>query len=90
MKRRQFFAIAGATLVVAGVVYYLTTDKRNFARADVKDDSPHILPLQEDERTILHLASLAPSGHNTQPWLVKYIEPYHWIMETIKTDGCLQ
>jgi hypothetical protein len=85
MKRRQFFAIAGATLVVAGVVYYLTTDKRNFARADVKDDSPHILPLQEDERTILHLASLAPSGHNTQPWLVKYIEPYHWIIGNDKS-----
>ena len=85
MKRRQFLVMAGATLVVAGVVYYLTTDKRNFIRSDEKDDSPHILPLHEDERKILYLASLAPSGHNTQPWLVKYIEPYHWIIGNDKS-----
>jgi len=33
----------------------------------------------------LYLASLAPSGHNTQPWLVKYIEPYHWIVANDKS-----
>ncbi|MCI3936293.1 hypothetical protein MQX03_03730 [Chryseobacterium aahli] len=31
-----------------------------------------------DEKEILILASLAPSGHNTQPWFVKYHEPFHW------------
>lgn len=33
-----------------------------------------------DERKILYLASLAPSGHNTQPWFINHIEPLHWII----------
>ncbi|MEJ7822649.1 MAG: hypothetical protein WKF85_10035 [Chitinophagaceae bacterium] len=36
--------------------------------------------LKPNEREILYLASLAPSGHNTQPWFVEYIEPYHWFI----------
>jgi hypothetical protein len=41
--------------------------------------------LKPDEKEILFLASLAPSGHNTQPWLVKYIKPYHWIIGNDKS-----
>jgi hypothetical protein len=41
--------------------------------------------LQPDEKEILFLASLAPSGHNTQPWFVKYLEPYHWIIGNEKS-----
>lgn len=37
-------------------------------------------PLLSDETEILYLASLAPSGHNTQPWFVRLIEPFHWII----------
>jgi hypothetical protein len=85
MKRRNFIAIAGATIVVAGVVYYFSSDKSNFVRADIKDDSSGNTPLKDDERAILYLASLAPSGHNTQPWFVKYIEPYHWIIGNDKS-----
>lgn len=33
----------------------------------------------------MFLASLAPSGHNTQPWFVKYFEPYHWIVGNDKS-----
>lgn len=33
----------------------------------------------------MFLASLAPSGHNTQPWFVKYLEPYHWIIGNDKS-----
>jgi hypothetical protein len=29
---------------------------------------------------ILYLASLAPSGHNTQPWTVRIVGPQHWII----------
>jgi hypothetical protein len=36
--------------------------------------------LTADERHILYLASLAPSGHNTQPWLIKHIEPLRWVI----------
>ena len=42
------------------------------------------IPLEDDELAILSLASLAPSGNNTQPWFVKNIEPYHWIVSNDK------
>ena len=85
MNRRNFIAIAGVTIVVIGGVYYLSTDKRNFVRADIKEDSSADIHLKADEQAILYLASLAPSGHNTQPWFVKYIEPYHWIIGNDKS-----
>ncbi len=80
MNRKKFIAIAGGTLAIAGVTYYLLSDNRNFTRGDMKTGMPGTVPLLADEREILFLASLAPSGHNTQPWFVKYIEPYHWII----------
>lgn len=89
MNRRNFIAFAGATIVVAGGVYYLSTDKSNFVRTDIKDDLSGSIPLNNDERAIIKLASLAPSGHNTQPWFVKYIEPYHWIIGNDKTKWLL-
>lgn len=36
--------------------------------------------LTPSEIRILELASLAPSGHNTQPWLVKIEEPGVWLI----------
>src|SRR5664279_2748844 len=80
MNRRNFIAIAGGTMVAGGGVYYLSTDKSNFVRADIKNEATGNIPLTDDEQAILYLASLAPSGHNAQPWFVKYIEPYHWII----------
>lgn len=85
MTRRNFITISGVAILAAGGGFYLSTDKSNFVRDDVKDDPSGKIPLKEDERTILYLASLAPSGHNTQPWFVKYIEPYHWIIGNDKS-----
>lgn len=79
MKRRNFIAFAGAS-IAAGGLYYLSTDKSNVERADIKTGTSGNTPLTDDELEILYLASLAPSGHNTQPWFVKYIAPYHWII----------
>lgn len=85
MKRRNFISIAATTIVVAGVTYYLGSDKTNYVKADIKP-YPIANPfLQPNEEQILLLASFAPSGHNTQPWFVKYIEPYHWIIGNDKT-----
>ena len=36
MTRKQFLAITGGTIVVAGVTYYLSSDKSNFVRADTQ------------------------------------------------------
>jgi hypothetical protein len=85
MNRKQFVGIATGAIVVAGVTYYLSSDKRSFVRGDVLQDESNSIALKPDEREILTLASLAPSGHNTQPWLVKYLEPYHWIIGNDKT-----
>ena len=85
LKRRKFFSVAGATLVVAGVSYYLLSDKSNFVGADTKQKETTKITLQPGEKEILFLASLAPSGHNTQPWFVKYIEPYHWVIGNDKS-----
>ena len=89
MNRKTFIGFAGAGVLMAGGFYYLSTDKSNFVRADIKDDSSGTITLKDDERVILHLASLAPSGHNTQPWVVKYIEPYHWIIGNDKSKWLL-
>lgn len=80
MKRRKFLKIGSAMFLLAGNATYLFCNRTSLVRADIKNDSKNAMKLQPDEREILYLASLAPSGHNTQPWFVKYIEPYHWII----------
>ena len=80
MNRRKFLGVTSGTIIIAGSVGYLMSDKNNFVRTNIKGSSTGNSILKPDEREILYLASLAPSGHNTQPWFVKYIEPYHWII----------
>lgn len=80
MKRRRFFTVAGGSALTIVGAYYLLTDKRNFSREDMKTIFAEKISFKPDEREILSLASLAPSGHNTQPWFVKYIEPYYWLV----------
>lgn len=85
MNRKQFIGIAAGTIVIAGVTYYLSSDKQNFVRNDIIKDEHQTFALKPDEKEILILSSLAPSGHNTQPWFVKYLEPYHWIIGNDKS-----
>jgi nitroreductase len=80
MNRNKFLGVAGGAVLVVAGGYYLQSDKSNFVRGDSKGNAPEKIPLTSDERNILFLASLAPSGHNTQPWFVQYLEPYHWII----------
>jgi ribosomal protein L16/L10AE len=85
MKRRKFIGIAGAVVCIAAGSGYLLSDKKNFVRSDIKTIDSGTISFKQDEKEILYLASLAPSGHNTQPWFVKYVEPYHWIICNDKT-----
>jgi hypothetical protein len=80
MKRRTFINYTAGIIVIAGVTYYLMADTSNFERADLANNATTKIPMQIDEATILVLSSLAPSGHNTQPWFVKYVEKFHWII----------
>ena len=80
MDRRKFIGIAGGTTLAVGATSYLLSDKSNFVRADIKPTNGNNETLKPDEKELLFLASLAPSGHNTQPWFVQYLEPYHWMI----------
>lgn len=80
MNRKKFVSIFGGTVIAAGATSYLLSDKSNLVRADIKPADDRNKMLKPDEKEILFLASLAPSGHNTQPWIVKYLEPYHWVI----------
>lgn len=80
MKRRQFIGIAGGTVLAAGTTAYLLSDKGNLSRSGLKSSEETPDFLKADEKEILSLASLAPSEHNTQPWFVQYVEPFHWII----------
>lgn len=62
------------------------SDKGNLLRADIEQGDDGNGFLKSDEKEILFLASLAPSGHNTQPWFVQYLEPYHWVIGNDKTN----
>ena len=83
MKRRQFLAVSGGIIAIGGATFYLLSDKKNLTRADIKQVDTLKVSFKPDERAMLHLASLAPSGHNTQPWFIKYVEPYHWIIGNV-------
>lgn len=85
MNRRKFIQFAGATLAAAGTASYALSDKSNVSRSDIEPSNEKGGFLQPDETKILSLASLAPSGHNTQPWFVQHLEPYHWIVGSDKT-----
>ena len=85
MKRRKFITLAGASALAVGGGFYILSDKNNLVRSDVKSLVADKVLFQPNEKEILFLASLAPSGHNTQPWFVKYIEPYHWIIGNDKS-----
>jgi hypothetical protein len=85
MNKRKFIGIAGGTIIATGITAYLLSDRSDFVRADVEPITDNNKNLKLDEKEILFLASLAPSGHNTQPWLVQYLAPYHWIIGNDKS-----
>lgn len=85
MNRRKFLGFAGVSLAAIGSTTYLLSDNHNIVRNEITSYPSSGLILQEHEQEILYLASLAPSGHNTQPWLVKYVEPYQWIIGNDKS-----
>jgi hypothetical protein len=91
MNRIQFISIAGGTLITAVTASYLLSDsfqdayrRSNLSRGNIKQADNNSI-LKPDEKEILFLASLAPSAHNSQPWFVKYIDPYHWIIGNDKS-----
>jgi hypothetical protein len=86
MNRRNFLKYAGEGMLWLGGSSFINacSGLKRSDLADTKDQEASIKVLEKDETEILSLASLAPSGHNTQPWTVKVVEPKHWIIGSDK------
>ncbi|MCF8126219.1 MAG: hypothetical protein K9J51_08345, partial [Desulfotignum sp.] len=80
MNRRYFLKTGAAAAVFLAGIPMLTTGCRNSLRSRLMNGQPstEIPGLSADGYRILHYASLAPSGHNSQPWFVKINTPDHW------------
>ncbi|AIF49868.1 nitroreductase [Pelosinus sp. UFO1] len=81
MNRRQFINYSGASLALLGGAY-LFNSLLQFKTPDRENVGNQIKGLEEGALDIIYLASLAPSGHNTQPWTVRIIDSNHWIIGT--------
>ncbi len=86
MNRRNFLKVSGQGLILLGglsMIHACSGIKRDdLPRSNGEMTS--LKGLEKDEMEILYLASLAPSGHNTQPWTVKVVEPKHWVIGSDK------
>ena len=88
MNRRTFLQYGCAGLVSAvlgsGVYSYLSMKDTRALRNEYREQ---LFPgLSDDAIRILYLASLAPSGHNTQPWRVRIQEPWQWVIGSRKSS----
>ena len=83
INRRSFLKetlAAGTMLAGAGS---LISACSGISRSDLPDGIPaeqSTTELDEVRNAILYYASLAPSGHNSQPWYVKVKSPNEWII----------
>jgi hypothetical protein len=66
---------AGALMAVNGILPGLSYLERVFA-----EDNTSAVNISERDHFLLRHASLAPSGHNTQPWRVKIVSDSEWII----------
>lgn len=85
MNRRKFMQhalyagmLAGAGAMLGGCAGVKREDFNGIA---AEASEPFRNRLNETSWDILHLASLAPSGHNSQPWRVRIETPHRWTVE---------
>ena len=86
MNRRNFLKLSGEGILLLGGLSMISGCsglKRNDL-PQFNGEKESMKGLEKDEMEILHLASLTPSSHNTQPWTVKVLEPKHWIIGSDK------
>lgn len=87
MRRRMFFKYAGAGILLLGASSALFPARgdmdRSWRRKSYKPEQAG--EFSADEIEILFLATLAPSGHNTQPWRIQKKEPGKWVIGSDKS-----
>lgn len=83
VTRREFLQYTATGLLLTGVT---TATACGGVRRDDRSVSDQwketVEGLGGDDVEILRLASLAPSGHNTQPWTVRIAGPKHWVVSS--------
>ena len=83
MNRREFMAKSAAvTLAAAGGGLVLPACSRNLRAELMGQETSESFKgrLGPESRQILFYASLAPSGHNSQPWYVRCLSDREWII----------
>jgi len=84
LNRRTFLRqTLAATVLGAGLVPFVQGCGHGLRREDLAERVRDIhVPdsLASREMRILRYASLAPSGHNTQPWTVRVVKKHEWII----------
>jgi hypothetical protein len=86
MNRRDFLKLSGEGVLFLGGMSMMNACS-GLGRNDLPQfngEKESIKGLEKDEMEILYLASLAPSGHNAQPWSVRILEPKHWLIGSDK------
>jgi hypothetical protein len=89
MNRRDFLKLSGEGVLFLGGMSMMNACS-GLGRNDLPQfngEKESIKGLEKNEMEILYLASLAPSGHNTQPWTVRILEPKHWVIGSDKKRG---
>jgi len=86
MNRRDFLKLSGEGVFLLGGMSIMSacSGLRRNDLPQFNGEKESMKGLEKDEMEILYLASLAPSGHNTQPWSVRILEPKHWVIGSDK------
>jgi len=83
MNRKTFlWRMAASCLIASSAITgysYMQLGPANELRR--KNDPDPVGGLSSDQSKILQFASLAPSGHNTQPWSIKVNRPDYWTVK---------
>jgi hypothetical protein len=81
--RREFLRKTAAAATLLSCTWPAISACSGVKRADfdsAKETGGPVAGLDQRHASILKLASLAPSGHNSQPWYVKIVAPNRWII----------
>jgi hypothetical protein len=76
---KKYITILAVLFIIIGLgLSWLSLGKADMLRSAYVAEP--VAGLSPEESDMLYLASLAPSGHNTQPWTVRVQEPGRWII----------
>lgn len=80
LNRREFikYCWAGGIALGAGSIFYSWLKREDEGTLRKGYTSQYVQGLSQAEIEVLYLASLAPSGHNTQPWMITIKGPKRW------------